>query len=311
MAKRKHAAALFEVMHAEDRFPRQKAGWKLRAPNWFSGRDSADAGAAPQPVKAPIEPAAPRGPSLLARLFDRIPSIPRIGMQVDPERQVVSFQTSYSGAIVSAFTVMIAVALAYVVGRHSGHVPLPALAEQSTEQVRSGPVQADVLDIHEDDAQVAMASQSVPAAPAARKPAAAGVRPSALNEPKPPGTLVATDAAEAANPKRTVNLNYVIVQTYPPKEQKMAEEAARILNANGLHCTIETKLVYSPDWHAVVGTIGFSRVKNSPEYDAYVAKIEQIGATFGDKSKFTKFAPKPFAWREIKADEVKKDPPKR
>jgi hypothetical protein len=293
MAKRKHAAALFEVMHAEDRFPRQKAGWKLRAP---------------QPIKSPIEPAAPRGPSLLTRLFDRIPSIPRIGMHVDPERQVVSFQTSYSGAIVSAFTVMIAVALAYVVGRHSGHVPLPALAEQTTEQVRSGPVQADVLDIHEDDAQVAMASQTVPAVPAARKPAASGVRPSSLNEPKPPGTLVG-DVAN--NGKRTVNLNYVIVQTYPPKEQKMAEEAAKVLNDNGVPCTIETKLVYSPDWHAVVGKKEFSRVKNSPEYDAYVAKIEQIGTTFGDKSKFTKFAPKPFAWREIKADEVKKDPPKK
>ena len=100
------------------------------------------------------------------------------------------------------------------------------------------------------------------------------------------------------NPKRGMNLHYVIVQSYPPQEKEMAQEACELLNKNGVLCTVETGLYYAPNWYVVVGITGFDRVRSSAEYDEYVAKINTIGNTFGGGSKFKKFEPRAFKWRE-------------
>jgi hypothetical protein len=110
--------------------------------------------------------------------------------------------------------------------------------------------------------------------------------------PKAPSTYV------EFNGKRVVGLHYVIVQCYPPQEKQLAEDAVKLLSANGIPATIETNVPYAPNWLAVVGVAGFDRVKSSREYDAYVARIEQIGAKFGGTSKFKKFEPRPYKWRE-------------
>jgi hypothetical protein len=50
----------------------------------------------------------------------------------------------------------------------------------------------------------------------------------------------------------------------------------------------------------VVGCSEFDRIKNSPEYDAYIARVEQISAKFAGTSHFKKFDPKPYKWKEPK-----------
>jgi hypothetical protein len=338
MARRKNAAALFEVIHADDRFPRRHSSrWSLRAPRWLFGRgggSSASADAAPIETIDYETPSEPRGPSLLARAFALIPSMPRIGMSLDPDRQVVRLQFSYTGAIVSAFTLVVAIALAYMVGRQTSHHVKPALAEQTTEELRNGPAYAEVLDINnnnDSDAPVAMAVGPVNAAARANSSAAAqqqatstasakqppaqsrtavtdalqsprapggsgavAVRPSQWTEPKPPVTLMVSDE------NRTVGLQYVIIQSYPEEEKPLAESAMAALNQHGVLCTVERGLPYAPSWYCVVGITGFARTKEVPEYDAYLSKIQQISDQFAGTSKFKKFEPKPFRWREMK-----------
>jgi hypothetical protein len=329
MARRKNAAALFEVIHADERFPRRHGSsrWSLRAPRWwFGSRQSSDnAGSA---VAIDYEtPAEPRGPSLLARAFALIPSMPRIGMTLDPERQLVRLQFSYTGALVSAFALVVAIALAYLVGRQTSHRPMPALAEQTTEELRNGPAYADVLDIGNDtDPPVAMAVGPAPtgAARAATAGATASaqqqatstasgrqlapgntstadarqqqqaVRPSQWTEPKPPIPYIISDAS------RVNGLQYVIIQSYPEEEKQLAESAMQTLNQRGVLCTVERGLPYAPSWYCVVGITGFARTRDVPEYDAYVARIQQISDQFAGTSKFKKFEPKPFRWREMK-----------
>jgi hypothetical protein len=106
--------------------------------------------------------------------------------------------------------------------------------------------------------------------------------------------------------KRQVGLWYVVVQGYPPEEEKHAKAAADLLNTNGVLVTLEKKvaLAASPNWICVVGVTGFDRIRNSPEYDAYVEKINEIGAKANGNgsSKFLKkFDPKAYKWREAKA----------
>jgi hypothetical protein len=286
MAKRKRAAALFEVIHADKRFPSRHASASISG--WWTRRS-----------RSVDDPASePAGPSLLTRLFSHIPDVPRIGLQMDPERQEVHFHLSYTAAMLAAFTVVVALSLAFVVGRHGTRSPTPALADRTTEELRAGPAQPEVLDINS-ESPLAMASETTPTP--ARAPTTAalaanqGLRPSPYAEPKAPATLMVSDS------KRTVGLQYVVIQAYPPEEEKFAKAAADLLNSNGVLCTLEKGIPYSPRWICVVGVTGFDRVRNSPEYDAYIAKIEQIGAKSGGTSKFLKkFDPKPYKWRDAK-----------
>jgi hypothetical protein len=338
MARRKNAAALFEVIHADSGIPRRsRSRWSLRAPRWLVGGGDSSASSAAAPIETidyeSPAPAEPRGPSLLARAFALIPSMPRIGMTLDPERQVVRLQFSYTGALVSAFTLVVAIALAYLVGRQTSHRPMPALAEQTTEELRAGPAYAEVLNIGNDtgDAPVAMAVG--PATPAAAPGAGPGratasaaaqqqatstasakqppsktaalsdpaqparpqqARPSQWTEPKAPATYMVSDE------NRTVGLQYVVIQSYPEEEKALAESAMQTLNQHGVLCTVERGLPYAPSWYCVVGITGFARVKEVPEYDAYVARIQQMSDQFAGTSKFKKFDPKPFRWRDMK-----------
>jgi hypothetical protein len=247
-------------------------------------------------------------------------------MSFDPERQLVRFQLTYTGALVCAFTVVVAIALSYMVGRQTTHHPKPALAEQTTEELRNGPAFAEVLDVGNDgEAPVAMAvgpahanasataqqqagstasarpqpsktnaadaTQAQPRTPAGT---AAAAHPNQWTEPKPPTTYMVSDE------HRTNGLQYVIIQSYPEEEKPLAETAMQMLNQNGVLCTVERGLPYAPTWYCVVGITGFARTKEVPEYDAYVARVQKISDQFAGTSKFKKFEPKPFRWREMK-----------
>jgi hypothetical protein len=333
MARRKNAAALFEVIHSDNRFTarHQPGSWSLRPPGWISRLFRQRPSDAPAPVEtidyAASEPAAqsaPRGgPSLLARLFALMPAMPRIGMSVDADRQLVRFQLSYTGALISAFGLVVAIGLAYMAGRGSGPRPLPALTDLTTEELRQGPAFADVLDVGDDATTppVAMAAAPTVTTPqppqstattaagrqtasrttvaTAQQPAATGsnqaMRPSQFNEPKPPATYMVSDE------KRTVGLQYVVIQSYPEEEKALAESAAQTLRDNGVNCTVERGLPYAPSWYCVVGIMGFARTKDVPEYEGYTNRILQISSQFAGTSKFKKFEPKPLRWREMKS----------
>ncbi|MEO6434638.1 MAG: hypothetical protein ABIP55_02605 [Tepidisphaeraceae bacterium] len=317
MAKRKNVAALFEVIHTDSRFPRrhETVGWtgglRGRASRWFGRRGSSDA---PAPVET-IEyarPDVPAGPSMFERLgrmlpaLPSLPSLPRFNLSRDEDRQTVRFQLSYTAAAIGIFALVAGIALAYVVGHQTAQRPRPALAEAPTEELKDGPVTADVLDIGNADEPAPLALAAGPArsgapaqtpgagsAPPRRAETAA--RPASWTEPKGPTTLVVSDA------KRTVGLHYVVIQGYPAEEKQMADEAVKLLNGNGVLCTIETGLPYAPRNFLVVGITGFDRIRDSHEYDEYIGKIKHISETMVGTVKFKRFDPRPFRWREAKA----------
>src|SRR5439155_20250950 len=123
------------------------------------------------------ENGAPRGPSLLTRVFGALPSLPRIGLETDAERQEVRFRLSYTAAVVAGFTIVVAMVLSFMIGRHGARAATPALADRTTEELRAGPAQPEVLDVHAAGettgaAPMAMASENVSSASGAQ-PAAA------------------------------------------------------------------------------------------------------------------------------------------
>ena len=313
MAKRKNAAALFEVIHTDSRFPRRHATgfrWPL-ATRWFRRAPKSDNPPTPVQTIDYAAPDLPRGPSLLTRLrgfaVSLIPPMPRFGINLDPERQTARFQLSYTAAFIIAFAILSAIALAFLAGRQTTHRPRPALAEAPTDELRNGPANPDVLDIGDGQAPLALASETVPSSPsrAARStnapaddPARRGANdrpaPSSWTQPAGPTTLVVSDS------RRTVGLTYVIIQSYPPQEKQMADDAVKLLNGNGVLCTTQTGLPYAPRWISVVGITGFDRIRDSREYDQYIARIQQISDGMAGTSKFKRFDPKPFRWQETK-----------
>jgi hypothetical protein len=311
MAKRKNAAALFEVIHTDNRFPSRHD----RAPSssrkgWFHRTArSADAPAPMERIER-SEPQVPAGPSIVERLAAGfaslprlLPPIPRFVMKPDPERLTVRFQLSYTAAAIGGFAVVAAVALAFVVGRQVADRPRPALAEAATDDLLRGPANPDVLNIGSDDdfPPAAMATGSSPTTPRGLSSAAAAPvpapssanQPTTWSQPAKPTTLVVTDS------KRTVGLTYVVIQSYPKSENKMADDAVKLLNGNGLLCTTETT-PFAPSWISVVGITGFDRIRDSAEYDQYIARIVDISNSMAGTLKFKRFDPKPFKWREMK-----------
>ena len=310
MAKRKHAAALFEVIHTDNRFPSRHDRTSSSRKGWF-GRSR---GSAESPTRLEAidrdEPQVAAGPSMIERLAAglaslprRLPPIPRFVMKPDPERLTVRFQLSYTAAAIGGFAVVAAVALAFVVGRQVADRPRPALAEAATDDLMHGPANPDVLDVGSDDdfPPAAMATGRSPIVPgglsatAAEGTPAPGAAnpPTTWSQPARPTTHIVTDA------KRMVGMTYVVIQSYPPAEKQMADDAVKLLNGNGLLCTTETT-PYAPNWISVVGITGFDRIRDSAEYDEYVGRIMGISNEMAGTSKFKRFDPKPFKWREMK-----------
>ncbi|HLL90481.1 MAG TPA: hypothetical protein VK324_14370, partial [Tepidisphaeraceae bacterium] len=112
------------------------------------------------------------------------------------------------------------------------------------------------------------------------------------NDPKP------TTPLAVESPNRIVGMNYVIVQSYP--DEKSANDAVDILARNAIPCTV----VKGPpgwannSWFSVVGTRGYDKLRNNPEYDAYVKKIQRVSDAFAGKSRFKQFDPRPYRWKD-------------
>jgi hypothetical protein len=321
MARRKRGAALFDVIHHDARFPAKhappsggaSASGGLRA--WLSSRRDGNRSLMDAPPVPMIshEPPRPSGPGIAQRIvqFIRplIPSLPRFGFTLDEECGNVRFQLSYSAAIVAIVAFFLLVAMGYVIGRHGAQHALPALAEQTTDELRAGPAHPDVLDVSpQGDDSLASSTTSPEATPAGSSnqtaiasataiTASGALKPAVHTDPSAPSPLPAS-----LDGNRTVGLNYVIVQSYPPAEKELAREACDLLNRNGVLCTVETGISYAPKWSVVIGVVGFPRVTDSPQYDSYIARIEQIGKDFGKSSHFKQFEPRPYKWKDPKKD---------
>src|SRR5207248_3074874 len=96
---------------------------------------------------------------------------------------------------------------------------------------------------------------------------------------------------------RIIGRNYVIVQSYP--DEKSANDAKEILINNGVSCTVEKGLPGwgLNTWFSVVGKTGFDRI-HSTQFEDYIKNIETTSAKFAGTSKFKRFEPHPYKWKD-------------
>src|SRR5512133_2283382 len=158
MAKGKNATALFEVIQHDRRIARGE-GRRTGGPwetwwSWLSPRPRPPGPTALPPCVPPLA-TPPPAPATLS-VSPRPSASPhasgyaapqRLAMAVDRQRQQISLRLSYSSAIVGAFALAVLLGLAYVVGQHVSRGPTPVYGGRPTAEVRSGPVQAGVLEV--------------------------------------------------------------------------------------------------------------------------------------------------------------------
>jgi hypothetical protein len=235
------------------------------------------------------------------------PPATMFNFSVDSEHQLINVRMSYTSAAVAGFALAVAFALAFILGRHGARHAIPALAEQTTQELRRGPAQPGVLDVSPDDSTTT-ANATTPAgnriaelamkgsgASAATRPTAQLASGTATNDPKPPQANVVHDE------RRMANLNYVVIQNYFD-DKKAAEDARDVLLKHGILCSVERGPEgWAPmKWYSVVGYSGFERTRKVPEYDKYIEDIMKVSREYAGTSRFKQFDPQPFKWREAK-----------
>jgi len=302
MAKGKHAA-LFEVIHKDKRFDRPGAA--LRPPKgWFRREKPAAVIPPPPKVAAPaarVPPLPPLPAEAMAaqRSVTASPAAPlpkkvlpsKSKLLLDRSSKRVTFALTFPALAAGSMGLLLVVLFAFMIGKKISAGPRSVLGT-SIEQLQSQPPMPGVMNLDTEAVQTVQPSvetaRAVPALPTRTTP-------TPFNEPRPPATLVVDDA------QRTIGLNYVVVQIY--KEQATAEAARAVLASNGVPCTIERGLKdwARSDWFCVVGISGFDKnISRSPEYQAYLKKIQQISKTFAADSKFNAFNPQAYKWREAR-----------
>lgn len=318
MAKRKHSTALFEVItkgqpYAKPRQPKARSGGLLTAARgWFKKQVSTTPQAPPVSVAASSPPitsalapalptaaiALPEGALTLVQTppedsaspemhdsgaFDDSDFPPaKVTMALDHQSRRISLHMTYTSALMAAAAVVVIVGLTIIVLQHTSRNSALLLAEKTSDKIREGPAHRDVLDVP----RRALASQ---VSTGGSEPPATASGTHVVPDNRAPVPSVAGDG------KRYIGLNYVIVQSYPLAEEKMAKEAAALLNKEGVSCTVETGVKgYLP--LTVVGLQGFDK-QSSPAFKAYVQKIQQISAKANSGThSYKAFAPVAKKW---------------
>jgi hypothetical protein len=196
-------------------------------------------------------------------------------VEVDSEVQQVTFRVTYPSLIIAAFALLVAISLAFIVGRATQRSESLPAGVADSQLVRQGPVYPQVMDVR----NRGTSGNEAPRSTAASE------------------TSTTSNSAPALSADRVNGRNYVIIQSY---QNEAAAVAARdVLAQHGIATTIERGLPRYADksWYILVGTQGFDRLRDNPEYDRYLQSIRQVGARYAGDSRFKPFAPQPYSWR--------------
>jgi len=307
MAKKKRSAALFEVMVKQEqkRLP-QPPGMFRTLYLWFKNRPRAEAAAmvsssvaVREEVAERVITDAPHAP-ILREVDEDLPPLPvepaPLRREAPPERVKVlregggwlSLRLSYGTAIITTFALATVVISAFLIGKRMQARPQTVLASTTTSELRRQPPRPNLTEVRRVSNPPPMTYTGDPPDVMVNNAAATGAN--------------AAGNAPARPKEREVGLNYVIAQSYP--EEKMAVAAAAALRQNGIDCTVEKGI---PGFFrfSVVGQIGFSRISNNPQLEAYTNKIRAISDSYAKKpNSFAAFKPQPIKWQawQRKAD---------
>jgi hypothetical protein len=328
MAKRKRRPiALFEVISKSRQYnrpteaPEVKTGSSpaaklLTTPKWWFKRATTAEPDAPV-VEKPVEAMAPKPvvvPEPVAREAveaepaDAATDVPEhheeveyhddvlgadraqtVHVAVDPERRQIALRMSFTAAIVGSFAVLVVVVLSVIVGQHMSNKGVPLLASSTTSELRAGPAHREVLDPAPKRAPV---TNLAPQNPTPTPRSTQGSSTERVNTSDPHVPQQVQPAPEAT---RYIGLNYIVVQSYPESEEKLANDTAKFLNGKGIECTV-VKGVKGFMACSVVTLQGFDK-QSSPGFKNYVSKINGYNAEFtGGNRGYKAFSPVGKKW---------------
>ncbi len=192
-----------------------------------------------------------------------------IPVAVDGDRKLITFRLSYNNAAVATFAVIVAVALAFMVGKKLGGAAPLSVADESSEQLRGKPAHPNVLNLP----PTASASRTIKTNDS-----------SVVREPETGLTSRQFEANDHAMKKevgapgapvdRQIGLNYVVIQSFT--DEKMANDIREAFSKAGVPCSIEKGIRGLPATRfCVVGTEGFARIK-AVECIDYCKKIDSV-----------------------------------
>jgi len=297
MAKKKRSAALFEVMVKQEqrRLPRPP-GMIRTLYLWFKNRPKAAPAPAFSSVMAREEADAAvitgLPPAPILREVEYVPVPPQLEptpvrdesgpteVRVQRDGGLLALRVSYGTVIITAFALATVVISAFLIGKRWQNRPQTVLAPTTTPELRRQAPRPNLTDVRRVSVPPTVAYSGDP--------------PDVVNNAAATGANVAGNAP--ARPReREIGLNYVLIQSYP--EEKMAVSAAAALRQNGIDCTVE-KDVPKFFKYSVVGLIGFSRISNNPQLEAYTNKIRSISDAYAKKpNSFAAFKPQPIKWQ--------------
>jgi len=285
--------------------PAETSATAVESAEWAPRVEAAIPPPAPEPAPAP----APMRESLADPTMPNAPRVQPVAMEVDPDKQQISLRLSYTSALIGGFGVFIALGLAVLIGKGLSRGPAPALANTSTAQLKKAPPTPGVMHLsrrtssssakdtpYEMTEIVGSGARPVGAVSTGTKVTPPPAQQS-FNDPRPPATFFTDD------PHRTNGLNYAIIQSYPPKEKEMADQAAAFLTSNGIPCTVEREVAgWSTSWkdgYILVGIRGFDKVKNNAALEVYKKQIMQVSSKFTNgRNGFKSFDPRMCQWKK-------------
>ena len=277
MAKGKHSAALFEVIHSAKK--PERIAHSLRTPKWWFKGSRASSTSAPvaEPGTQENDPTAPQvSVHPQAPAYDR-PRSSTVHVGFDRSHQELTFRLRYTTALVSGFAICVIVGLAYVVGRHFGHGPQSAAAAEgpSIERLKELPAHPNVTNVSKPKAQKTTAPTGGTHTPMASGNSAVS-RQISGNSPVPKSAYTELP--------RKLKLDYVIIGLYPTAEEARAKAARDFFTAHGIPCTL-AKTTWAPTWISLVGAAGFPSMSD-PDLKLYQSNI--LKAANDMKSSFDK-----------------------
>ena len=282
--KKKSATALFEVMSAGRTLePIVRSRSFFNSPSLFSIFKRPAKESRPDDSEFPRmhtpEPEPVREvyrPEPVAVEVDDTPRQPR-----EPWLSKFSFKFDLTNSIIAASAVVIVVGLTMLILSKFRGEKVPTMSAVTTADLRKQPPRPAVLDLPR---------RAVQANPSALLP-----------ESAKSSDDQATEKPVSTGPvKRIINMNYLMIQSY--QDEKVTQEAADLLNKNGVQCTVIQGLPRwspSPRWFCVVGTKGFApRTTETAEFQKYLEKIREVSMEFSGKgkTKWKQFNPQLYRW---------------
>jgi hypothetical protein len=215
---------------------------------------------------------------------------PEPTFRVDPSNKEFHLNFSYGGMIAVGAIFMMAMAIAFIAGRHS----VTETADSDTGSTSTS------------NSSGLMVALTAPPAPGSDikhtdHPAdPARVSPKVLEIPEHPVKAKPDPTAPTApllplKTTRDIGMIYVIIQSYD--DQTLAQKACDFVNQNSdIKCTVvQGPSDWAPhNWYSVVGLQPFG--KHDPALPDYERKVRSIGARFSSNV-LNQFDPKAYTWR--------------